>query len=261
MAPAMVTGTRSEAPVAAEPERKAAPSPPRGRCPTPCCGCRRPPATPRWRGRWLARRRPRSSAAARVAGARRAALGTTTTCWTRSSARGCCAPRSPAVPRCITQGFCQEPGVRCDVLLMEAAATPLRHPRITVLANRVLVDGLAIDDATAVELVRARLEAGDDPAAVARRRDRDRRARAAPASRRARTSSSSRRSWRRRRASPRPSSPSAPARSPRSSTASSTRRSGPRPGTSRGCSPSTSATSRRWRCRTSSRPRSPRRWA
>ena len=29
---------------------------------------------------------------------------------------------------------------------MEAAATPLRSPRITVLANRVLVDGLAIDD-------------------------------------------------------------------------------------------------------------------
>jgi hypothetical protein len=49
---------------------------------------------------------------------------------------------------------------------MEAAATPLRHPRITVLANRVLVDGLSIDDATAVDLVRARLEAGDDPAAV-----------------------------------------------------------------------------------------------
>jgi urease gamma subunit len=49
---------------------------------------------------------------------------------------------------------------------MEAAATPLRHPRITVLANRVLVDGLAIDDPTAVELVRARLEAGDDPARV-----------------------------------------------------------------------------------------------
>ena len=49
---------------------------------------------------------------------------------------------------------------------MEAAATPLRHPRITVLANRVLVDGLAIDDPTVVELVRARVEAGDDPAAV-----------------------------------------------------------------------------------------------
>jgi hypothetical protein len=49
---------------------------------------------------------------------------------------------------------------------MEAAATPLRHPRITVLANRVLVDGLAIDDPTVVELVRARLEAGDDPAVV-----------------------------------------------------------------------------------------------
>ena len=46
------------------------------------------------------------------------------------------------------------------------AATPLRQPRITVLANRVLVDGLAIDDPTAVELVRAREEAGDDPARV-----------------------------------------------------------------------------------------------
>jgi hypothetical protein len=49
---------------------------------------------------------------------------------------------------------------------MEAAATPLRHPRITVLANRVLVDGLSIDDPTAVDLVRARVEAGDDPAAI-----------------------------------------------------------------------------------------------
>ena len=46
------------------------------------------------------------------------------------------------------------------------AATPLRHPRITVLANRVLVDGLAIDDPTAVDLVRARTDAGDDPARV-----------------------------------------------------------------------------------------------
>lgn len=46
------------------------------------------------------------------------------------------------------------------------AATPLRHPRVTVLANRLLVDGLAVDDPTAVELVRARSEAGDDPARV-----------------------------------------------------------------------------------------------
>src|ERR1700709_173297 len=49
---------------------------------------------------------------------------------------------------------------------MEAAATPLRHPRITVLANRVRVAGLAIDDPTVVEFVRARVEAGDDPVAV-----------------------------------------------------------------------------------------------
>ena len=46
------------------------------------------------------------------------------------------------------------------------AATPLRHARITVLANRVLVDGLSIDDPTAVDLVRARADAGDDPARV-----------------------------------------------------------------------------------------------
>jgi hypothetical protein len=46
------------------------------------------------------------------------------------------------------------------------AATPLRHPRVTVLANRVLVDGLAVDDPTAVELVRTREAAGDDPARV-----------------------------------------------------------------------------------------------
>jgi hypothetical protein len=49
---------------------------------------------------------------------------------------------------------------------MEAAATPLRASRITVLANRVLVDGLALDDHAVVEYVRARVDAGDDPAAV-----------------------------------------------------------------------------------------------
>ena len=35
-----------------------------------------------------------------------------------------------------------------------------------MLANRLLVDGLAVDDPTAIELVRARSEAGDDPARV-----------------------------------------------------------------------------------------------
>jgi hypothetical protein len=49
---------------------------------------------------------------------------------------------------------------------MEAAATPLRQPRITVLANRVLIDGLSIDDPTVVDLVRARVKAGDDPARI-----------------------------------------------------------------------------------------------
>ena len=35
-----------------------------------------------------------------------------------------------------------------------------------MLANRLLIDGLAVDDLTAIELVRARSEAGDDPARV-----------------------------------------------------------------------------------------------
>ena len=112
---------------------------------------------------------------------------------------------------------------------MEAAATPLRHPRITVLANRVLVDGLAIDDPTVVEFVRARVEAGDDPAAVVA----DALEIGARVLNREQTGANVefvRRSWRRRRASSRPSSPSAPARSPRCSTASSTRRSGRRHG-------------------------------
>jgi len=46
------------------------------------------------------------------------------------------------------------------------AATPLRQPRITVLANRLIVDGLTVEDLAAVELVRARTEAGEDPARV-----------------------------------------------------------------------------------------------
>ena len=46
------------------------------------------------------------------------------------------------------------------------AATPLRSARVTVLANRVLVDGLVVDDATAVALIAARAEAGEDPAQV-----------------------------------------------------------------------------------------------
>jgi hypothetical protein len=46
------------------------------------------------------------------------------------------------------------------------AATPLRHPRVTILANRVLVDGLAVDDPTVIEVVRGRAEAGEDPAKV-----------------------------------------------------------------------------------------------
>jgi TolA-binding protein len=47
---------------------------------------------------------------------------------------------------------------------MEAAATPLRHPRVTALIGRVVIDHLVVDDALAAELVRARTDAGEDPA-------------------------------------------------------------------------------------------------
>jgi hypothetical protein len=49
---------------------------------------------------------------------------------------------------------------------MEAAATPLRHPRVTALVGRVLIDNLIVDDPCASELVRARQDAGEDPARV-----------------------------------------------------------------------------------------------
>jgi hypothetical protein len=42
------------------------------------------------------------------------------------------------------------------------AATPLRQPHVRLLGDRVAVDGLLVDDETAVRLVRERQEAGDD---------------------------------------------------------------------------------------------------
>jgi hypothetical protein len=49
------------------------------------------------------------------------------------------------------------------------AATPLRFAHVAVLADRLVVDGLTIDDPAAVGLVRARLEAGQDPVGVVAR--------------------------------------------------------------------------------------------
>jgi hypothetical protein len=42
------------------------------------------------------------------------------------------------------------------------AATPLRHPRIVVLANAVVVDGVTVTDRPTVELLRTREAAGED---------------------------------------------------------------------------------------------------
>lgn len=41
------------------------------------------------------------------------------------------------------------------------AATPLRHPRVTALLGRVIVENLVVDDALTAELVRARADAGE----------------------------------------------------------------------------------------------------
>jgi hypothetical protein len=49
---------------------------------------------------------------------------------------------------------------------MEAAATPLRHPRVTALLGRLIIENVVVDDATAADLVRARTDAGEDPARV-----------------------------------------------------------------------------------------------
>jgi hypothetical protein len=46
------------------------------------------------------------------------------------------------------------------------AATPLRQPHVRTIGDRLVVDGLVVDDETAVRLVAEREEAGQDPAAT-----------------------------------------------------------------------------------------------
>src|SRR5215207_3937104 len=48
------------------------------------------------------------------------------------------------------------------------AATPLRHPRVAVVGDRLAIDGLVIDDSCAVRLVREREQRGDDPVGTVR---------------------------------------------------------------------------------------------
>jgi uncharacterized small protein (DUF1192 family) len=49
---------------------------------------------------------------------------------------------------------------------MEAAATPLRQTRVLTLMGRLVIDNLVVDDTCAAEVVRARADAGEDPARV-----------------------------------------------------------------------------------------------
>jgi hypothetical protein len=46
------------------------------------------------------------------------------------------------------------------------AATPIRQPRVTSLVGRLIIESLIVDDACAAELVRARTDAGENPARV-----------------------------------------------------------------------------------------------
>src|SRR2546421_4208429 len=46
------------------------------------------------------------------------------------------------------------------------AATPLRHAHIAVVRDRLVIDGLVVDDECAIRLVRERADAGEDPSAV-----------------------------------------------------------------------------------------------
>jgi hypothetical protein len=48
------------------------------------------------------------------------------------------------------------------------AATPLRPPHVRTIGERVVIDGLVVDDRCAVRLVREREEGGDDPVKVVR---------------------------------------------------------------------------------------------
>jgi hypothetical protein len=49
---------------------------------------------------------------------------------------------------------------------MEAAATPLRQARVSALIGRVIIENLIVDDPCAADVVRARQDAGEDPARV-----------------------------------------------------------------------------------------------
>lgn len=46
------------------------------------------------------------------------------------------------------------------------AATPLRQAHVALVGDRLVIDGLVVDDECAVRLVRERAEAGDDPSGV-----------------------------------------------------------------------------------------------
>jgi hypothetical protein len=48
------------------------------------------------------------------------------------------------------------------------AATPLRQPHVSVIGDRVAIDGLVVEDECAVRLVRTREEQGDDPVKTVR---------------------------------------------------------------------------------------------
>src|SRR4051794_4725779 len=71
---------------------------------------------------------------------------------------------SPGRVRTRTRPFRPPPGVRSNVPM--EAATPLRKAHVRTIGDRLVVDGLVIDDESAVRLVREREETGADPVRV-----------------------------------------------------------------------------------------------
>src|SRR3954451_9726107 len=70
----------------------------------------------------------------------------------------------PRGVRPLTHSFRLTRGVRSNVHM--EAATPLRQAHVRTIGDRLVVDGLVVEDETAVRLVREREEAGGDPVRV-----------------------------------------------------------------------------------------------
>src|SRR3954453_22749767 len=68
--------------------------------------------------------------------------------------------RVPSLRAATPRPFRQVPRLPCDSYLMDVAPTPLHQSNVRVVGERLIVDGLVVQDATAVRLATE----GGDPA-------------------------------------------------------------------------------------------------